>query len=158
QTRLVASVSATASRFIHAIIRTSPVSCCWAMAGTRPSASNATAARRALAAVSAIDLVMAVSRRKGSGGIAHAREAALEVLNEVADVVEPDVEAQRRPLGLPLGRRAVVAGIERQHEALVAAEAGADGEMLESVDEARHRGLVAGLEDDREQAGGAGEV
>src|ERR1051326_338851 len=33
-------VSATASRSIQAIIRISPESCCWAMAGTRPCASN----------------------------------------------------------------------------------------------------------------------
>jgi hypothetical protein len=39
--------------FIQAIIRTSPVSCCWAMAGTRPLASKRTACSTASAGIAA---------------------------------------------------------------------------------------------------------
>jgi len=57
----VAKVSATASRLIHAIINTSPVSCCCAMAGTRPLASKAIAAKvGALAGAVACSLMNAI--------------------------------------------------------------------------------------------------
>ncbi len=56
-------VSATASRSIQAIISTSPVPCCWAMAGTRPWASNWMAAIM----VSIADLGYVVAATLGIG-------------------------------------------------------------------------------------------
>src|SRR5262245_44821905 len=95
--------------------------------------------------------------RKGSGG-GEALQAALEILDQVIGVLEPDVEAQTVSRRLPPGSGAVVARVEREHEALETAEARADAEMLQPVDERGHRGLGEGLEHHGEESGRTGKV
>src|SRR3954469_17036669 len=89
---------------------------------------------------------------------AKAGEAGVEVGLEVVEVLEPDVQSQRWTGRLPLGRGPIARTIERNDQALEAAPGKAHPEQLEPVEHGRERRLRAGLQHDREQAGGAGEI
>ena len=86
------------------------------------------------------------------------REAALEIGDQIVDILEPDMEAHRRAAGRPGGGAAHIVAIERDHQALEAAPRRADAEQRERVDEGVHRCLRHRLEHDAEQAARAGEV
>jgi hypothetical protein len=68
------------------------------------------------------------------------------------------MQAQRRAARGPVGRRAIVAAVEGDHQAFVAAPRIAQSEQGERIEEGVDRGLRYGLEDDAEQPRGAGEV
>src|SRR3546814_49219 len=87
-----------------------------------------------------------------------AGEAGGEVGDEVVAMLQPGMDAQGRAGRVPAGRGAHGGGVGQDHEALEAAPARADAEELDAVDQ-RHRRLApAGLQDDAEEARGAGEV
>src|ERR1019366_2931049 len=86
------SVSATASRFIHAIISTSPVSCCWAIAGTKPLASKHSVS--STAAIVVASLIMDAILRSHPQG---APDGVFTPDRNIAASRGPDLRGERRP-------------------------------------------------------------
>ena len=86
------------------------------------------------------------------------RKAAFEIGDQIAGILEPDMEAHRRSARRPFGRGAVGRAIEQDGQALEAAPGCAHAEQRQLVDEGVHRRLRHRLEHDAEQAAGAGEV
>src|SRR3954471_4858100 len=84
-----------ASRFLQAIISTSPVSACWAIAGTSPSRSNRTASSRSENAVSDMGISGMGALLPGSRP-AQAVEALLQVADQVGGILQPGMQAQQR--------------------------------------------------------------
>ena len=78
------------SRFIQAIISTSPVSCCCAIAGTSPSALNLTRASSRHA-----------SSRSCRGS--QSGEATFQIGDQVADILQAGMDPHQRPLAVPGG-------------------------------------------------------
>src|SRR5262245_42617623 len=85
-------------------------------------------------------------------------EAALEIADEVVDVLEPDVQAHGRATRRPLGRGADGGAVERNGEALEAAPRRTDAEQRKLVEEGVHRPVRDRLEHDAEQAAGARKI
>src|SRR5262249_34673381 len=77
---------------------------------------------------------------------------------QVVDILEPDVEANRRPARHPFRRRPNAGAIEWNGQALEAAPRSANAEQIERVDERVHRILRDRLEDDAEQSARTGKI
>ena len=77
---------------------------------------------------------------------------------QVLDVLEADAEAHRRAAGREARRGASGCAVEGNREAFVASPGIAESEQLEAVQERRDAGLRHGLQHNRKEAGGAGEV
>src|SRR5215212_4971408 len=86
------------------------------------------------------------------------REAALQIGSEIADVLQSNMKAHRRSLGLPRRCRTERRAVERDDETLEAAPRGADTEQRQRIDEGVCCLLGHRLEHDAEQAGRAGEI
>src|SRR6266536_4506904 len=82
--------------------------------------------------------------------LCHRGKAAFEVGDQVARILEPDVEAQGGPARRPARRGAVAAAVEQDDEALVSAPGKSHPEQLERVEEGVHGGVAGRLEDDAE--------
>src|SRR5918995_3846987 len=67
------------------------------------------------------------------------REPRLEVALQILDILEPDMQPQRRACRAPFGGGAERGAVEGGDEALVAAPGGADAEELEVIDHGRDR-------------------
>ena len=68
------------------------------------------------------------------------------------------MEAERRPLGAPLGGGAITARVERHHEAFIAAPGIAHAKECQAFEKGHEGRFGDGLEDDREEPRGAGVV
>src|SRR3546814_16426408 len=62
-----------------------------------------------------------------------AREAGLEIGDEIVAVLQPGMDAQGRPRRVPARRRAHRGGVGEDHQAFVAAPACAYAEQLDTV-------------------------
>src|SRR3979490_1854393 len=86
------------------------------------------------------------------------REAALEIANQVVDVLEPDVKTHGRSARRPSGRGADLGAVEGNGEAPESAPRRANAEQAEFVEEGVHRRVRDRFEHDAEQAAGAGKI
>src|SRR5689334_23472828 len=105
-----------------------------------------------------VSISRGVSAGNGSARRREAGEAALEVGDEIGQVLEPGMEADDRP-ALPARRGPVPLGVDRQDEAFEAAPARADAEQLHAVEHGIDRRFRrAGAEHDAKEAARAGEI
>src|ERR1700733_8164755 len=79
-------------------------------------------------------------------------EAAIQIFLQILEILEPDMEAKRRPSGRPARRRSISRTIERDHEAFEAAPGIADAKQFETVDHRCDSRLRHGLQHRGEQA------
>src|SRR5947207_8571028 len=93
------------------------------------------------------------SARRCKGG-----KAALEIADQIIDVLEPDMQPHGRPARHPVRRRADAGAVEWNGQALEAAPRRADAEEAQRVDERVDRALRNRLEHDAEEAARAGEI
>src|SRR5262249_40964204 len=95
----------------------------------------------------------AASARRCKGG-----KAALEIADQIVDVLEPDMQSHGRPARHPVRRRADAGAVEWNRQALEAAPRRADAEEAQCVDERVDRALRDRLEDDAEEAARTGKI
>src|ERR1700750_1096003 len=86
------------------------------------------------------------------------REAAREIGLEVLDILQPDMEAQRRTARRPGCRGAVRAAVEGNDEALAAAPGITHAAQFYGGEQGVDGSLRLRLQHDAEQAGGAGKI
>src|SRR5215467_2814981 len=93
------------------------------------------------------------SARRCKGG-----KAALEIADQIVDVLEPDMQPHGRPARHPVRRRADAGAVEWNGQALEAAPRRADAEEAKLVEERVDRTLRNRLEHDAEQPACAGKI
>src|SRR5262249_34115700 len=93
------------------------------------------------------------SARRCKGG-----KAALEIADQIVDVLEPDMQPHGRPARHPVRRRADAGAVEWNGQALEAAPRRADAEEAQRVDECVDRALRDWLEHAAEETARAGEI
>src|SRR3981081_4263341 len=86
------------------------------------------------------------------------RKAPLEIGLQILDILQPDVEPQRRTARRPVGGRAVGRAVEGNGEALKTAPGITHAEQLECIEQGVDGSLRLWLQNDAEQAGGAAEI
>src|SRR5688572_26353466 len=90
--------------------------------------------------------------------LTHRNKALLQVSQQIADVLEPDVKAHGGPARAPGGGGAERRAVERDRQAFKAAPRRADAEQRQRIDEGMRGGVRHRLEHDAEQPGRSGKI